>query len=72
LRSKAEWIVQLPGQAASVRLLYQLPHGFWRRGTIFVAELIMSDIAHHGDLSAWSLSTLLQSMYGNRLVVERQ
>ena len=34
----------------------------------FVAALIVSGIAHYGDLTAWSLSTLLQSTYGNLLL----
>ena len=28
----------------------------------------MSGIAHYGDLTAWSLSTLLESTYGNLLL----
>lgn len=53
-----------------LRATHDLLHGFSTLGTIFVAALIVSGIAHYGDLTAWSLSTLLQSTYGNLLLVK--
>lgn len=62
----------LRGKEASdsgrLRSTHDLLHGFSTLGTIFVAALIVSGIAHYGDLTAWSLSTLVQSTYGNLLL----
>ena len=62
----------LRGKEASgsgrLRSTHDFLHGFSTLGTIFVAALIVSGIAHYGDLTAWSLSTLLQSTYGNLLL----
>ena len=51
-----------------LRSTHDLLHGFSTLGTIFVAALVLSGIAHYGDLTAWSLSALLQSTYGNLLL----
>jgi putative copper resistance protein D len=51
-----------------LRSTHDFLHGFSTLGTIFVAALIVSGIAHYGDLTAWSLSTLVQSTYGNLLL----
>lgn len=65
------WML-LRGKKASnsgrLRSTHDFLHGFSTLGTIFVAALIVSGIAHYGDLTAWSLSTLLQSTYGNLLL----
>ena len=65
------WML-LRGKKASnsgrLRSTHDFLHGFSTMGTIFVAALIVSGIAHYGDLTAWSLSTLLQSTYGNLLL----
>ncbi|SJZ61577.1 copper homeostasis membrane protein CopD [Novilysobacter spongiicola] len=51
-----------------LRSTHDFLHGFSTLGTIFVAALVVSGVAHYGDLTAWSLSTLLQSTYGNLLL----
>ena len=51
-----------------LRSTHDFLRGFSTLGTIFVAALIVSGIAHYGDLTAWSLSTLVQSTYGNLLL----
>ena len=58
------------GAAGNGRLqsTHDFLRGFSTLGTIFVAALIVSGIAHYGDLTAWSLSTLVQSTYGNLLL----
>lgn len=43
-------------------------HGFSTLGMIFVGALVVSGIAHYGDLTQWSLSTLFQSTYGRLLL----
>jgi putative copper resistance protein D len=53
-----------------LRATHDLLQGFSTLGTIFVAALIVSGITHYGDLTAWSLPTLLQSTYGNLLLVK--
>jgi putative copper resistance protein D len=64
----------LQGKEASrndrLRSTHDFLHGFSTLGTIFVAALIVSGIAHYGDLTAWSLPTLVQSTYGNLLLVK--
>ena len=51
-----------------LRSTHDFLHGFSTLGTIFVAALIVSGIAHYGDLTGWSLSTLVQSTYGKLLL----
>ncbi|KGM51614.1 transporter [Lysobacter concretionis Ko07 = DSM 16239] len=62
----------LRGKEASgsgrLRSTHDFLHGFSTLGTIFVAALVVSGIAHYGDLTAWSFSSLLQSTYGNLLL----
>jgi len=62
----------LRGKEASgsgrLRSTHDFLHGFSTLGTIFVAALVVSGIVHYGDLTAWSLSTLVQSTYGNLLL----
>ena len=53
-----------------LRTTHDLLHGFSTLGTVFVAALIVSGITHYGHLTAWSLSTLLESTYGNLLLVK--
>ena len=62
----------LRGKEASgsgrLRSTHDFLHGFSTLGTIFVAALVVSGIAHYGDLTAWSLSALFQSTYGKLLL----
>lgn len=62
----------LRGKEASgsgrLRSTHDFLHGFLTLGTIFVAALVVSGIAHYGDLTAWSLSALFQSTYGKLLL----
>ena len=51
-----------------LRSTHAFLHGFSTLGTIFVAALIVSGIAHYGDLTAWSFSALFQSTYGKLLL----
>jgi len=57
-----------PSDIGRLRSTHDFLHGFSTLGTIFVAALVLSGIAHYGDLTAWSLSALLQSTYGNLLL----
>ena len=57
-----------PSDIGRLRSTHDFLHGFSTLGTIFVAALIVSGIAHYGDLTAWSLSALVQSTYGNLLL----
>ncbi|GGK06136.1 copper homeostasis membrane protein CopD [Luteimonas terricola] len=62
----------LRGKEASgsgrLRSTHDFLHGFSTLGTIFVGALIVSGIAHYGDLTAWSFSALFQSTYGKLLL----
>ncbi|HRN60825.1 MAG TPA: copper homeostasis membrane protein CopD [Chiayiivirga sp.] len=51
-----------------LRSTHELLHGFSTLGTIFVGALVVTGIAHYGDLTAWSLSALFQSTYGKLLL----
>lgn len=51
-----------------LRSTHDFLHGFSTLGTIFVGALIVSGIAHYGDLTAWSFSALFQSTYGKLLL----
>ncbi len=51
-----------------LRALHDLLHGFAAIGTVFVGALVVSGIAHYGDLSAWSLSALIETDYGKLLL----
>ena len=51
-----------------LRSTHDLLHAFSAMGTIFVGALVVSGIAHYGDLTAWSVSTLFQSTYGKLLL----
>lgn len=54
--------------SAHLRSTHELLHGFSTLGAIFVGSLVLSGVAHYGDLTAWSLSALFQSTYGKLLL----
>jgi hypothetical protein len=45
-----------------LRSTHDFLHGFSTLGTIFVGALIVSGIAHYGDLTAWSFSALFEHL----------
>ena len=51
-----------------LRSTFDLLHAFSALGIIFVGALVVSGIAHYGDLTEWSFSTLFQSTYGKLLL----
>ena len=62
----------LRGKEASgsgrLRSTHDVLHGFTTLGTVFVSALVVTGIAHYGDLTAWSLSALFQNTYGKLLL----
>ncbi|SFN64513.1 copper homeostasis membrane protein CopD [Dokdonella immobilis] len=53
---------------ARLRSTHDLLHAFSALGMVFVGALVVSGIAHYGDLTGWSLSALVQSTYGKLLL----
>lgn len=53
---------------ARLQSTHDLLHAFSALGMVFVGALVVSGIAHYGDLTEWSLSALFQSTYGKLLL----
>jgi len=63
-------LLRREGTSGNARLqsTHDLLHAFSALGMVFVGALVVSGIAHYGDLTGWSLSALFQSTYGKLLL----
>jgi len=51
-------------------LLWQALHNFSRPGAVFVGVLVVTGFLHYGDLTGWSIASLLHSRHGNLMLLK--
>src|SRR5690625_1925453 len=51
-------------------LLWQALHNFSRPGAVFVGVLVVTGFLHYGDLTGWSIPSLLHRRHGNLMLLK--